>query len=88
MDFCFKLASELECTFFRVLKKQIKEQYRKQIKLVIREFSDKNNIEFRRNVLNSRLNLKELARVDEEALKCDKTKEEDRQRMLQLIRES
>jgi hypothetical protein len=68
------LSSEIESTFFRVLKKRIQELYRKQIKLVVREFNDRNNLEFRRNILNSRLNLTELARAADEDLKCEKTK--------------
>lgn len=54
----------------------------------MKEFNDKNNIEFRRNILNSRLNLKELSNADEDSLKCEKTKEEERARLFQLVRES
>jgi hypothetical protein len=55
---------------------------------VLKEFSDKNNLEFRRKVLNPKYDYKRLTTITEEELKCSKTKEEEAERVRQLIRQN
>lgn len=63
--------------------------YQKQMKLVLKEiFNDKNNFEGRREMINRTMNLSHLSVASEDQLKCQKTKDEERERRLQLIRES
>jgi hypothetical protein len=83
----------MEDIFFKKLYHQTSEKkkgdaYFKQIKIVLKEFSDKNNLEFRRKVLHPEYKYKKLTTVTEEELKCSKTKEEEAEKIRQLIREN
>ena len=63
--------------------------YQKQMKLILKEiFNDKNNFEGRRDMINRKVPLDLLYKASEDQLKCQKTKDEERERRLQLIRES
>jgi hypothetical protein len=55
---------------------------------VLREFNDKNNIAFRRDILNQRTDIIKLSKAKGEDLRCEKTKEEEKNRLEQLVRES
>lgn len=87
------IASRIEKVFFKHLyhiatEKKKGDIYIKQIRVVLKEFSDKNNLEFRRKVLNPKFDYKSLTTVTEEELKCQKTKDEEAERVRQLIREN
>lgn len=58
------------------------------MKLIYKQFWDKNNLAFRRKVINKEFDLHELANASEDSLTCEKTKREEEERRKQLIREN
>jgi hypothetical protein len=57
--YCYEIASKIERTFFKLLVRKFGQlqTYQNQLTITLRQFKDKNNIEFRRGILNSNLDL-------------------------------
>lgn len=60
----------------------------RQVKLVLMEFSNKHNLQFRRDIISKTIELEHLAFANEEELKCEEAKADEAEKLKVFLRQN